>query len=128
MQGSHGGTQSGGAVYRRIMFRNVVCTTCVVTAFTITTAVVVLALNRESAENNKSAQIRDAAIAINQFVTLCLMEIALPLGFVGCWKQCTAHLAQHDEDEIVKTRVAEAGNMDTAARVIPVEELPPRAS
>lgn len=47
------GTQSGGAVYRRVVLRNIVCTAGIVTSYAITTLVVVVALLRESTENNK---------------------------------------------------------------------------
>lgn len=47
------GTQSGGAVYQRVVLRNVICTAGIVTSYSTTTLVVVLALLRESLENNK---------------------------------------------------------------------------
>ena len=47
------GTQSGGAVYRRVVLRNVICTVGIVTFYAITTVVVYLALLRESLANDK---------------------------------------------------------------------------
>lgn len=47
------GTQSGGAVYRRLVLRTIVCTAGIVTSYAITTLIVVLALLDESTENNK---------------------------------------------------------------------------
>lgn len=47
------GTQSGGAVYRRVVHRNVFSTAGIVISYAITTLVVVSALLRESVENNK---------------------------------------------------------------------------
>lgn len=47
------GTQSGGAVYRRVVLRNIFCTIAVVTSYTIMAVVVVHALLRETAESNK---------------------------------------------------------------------------
>ncbi len=47
------GTQSGGALYRKVVWRNVICTACIVTSYAITTTVVYLALLRETVENNK---------------------------------------------------------------------------
>lgn len=46
-------TQSGGAVYRRVVIRNVVCTAGIAFTYVITTLVVVLALMSSSSENNK---------------------------------------------------------------------------
>ena len=37
-------TQSGGALYRRVVHRNILCTICIVVAYIITTLVVVLAI------------------------------------------------------------------------------------
>lgn len=39
-----GSTQSGGAVYRRVVNRNILCTVCIVFTYSITTLIVVLAL------------------------------------------------------------------------------------
>lgn len=47
------GAQSGGAVYRRVVMRNVVCTAGIIICYSITTVVAVLALLRESSENNQ---------------------------------------------------------------------------
>lgn len=37
-------TQSGGATYRRVVNRNILCTVCIVVTYSITTLVVVLSL------------------------------------------------------------------------------------
>lgn len=50
---SHGGTQSGGAIYRRLVARNIACTVAVVLAYAITTAVVVLAVLHASPGSNQ---------------------------------------------------------------------------
>lgn len=47
------GTQSGGAFYRSIGIRNLVCTACMVAVYVIKTVVVASALFQESVENNK---------------------------------------------------------------------------
>lgn len=47
------GTQSGGAVYRRLVLRTIVCTAGIVTSYAVTTLIVVLALLDESTDNNK---------------------------------------------------------------------------
>lgn len=47
------GTQSRGAVYRRVVLRNIFCTIGIVASYSITTVVVVLAMLHESPENNK---------------------------------------------------------------------------
>lgn len=47
------GTQSGGALYRKVVWRNVICTVGIVITYAITTIVVFLALVRESLLNNK---------------------------------------------------------------------------
>lgn len=47
------GTQSGGAVYRKLVLRNIFCTTAIVISYSITTVAVVLAVLRESTDNNK---------------------------------------------------------------------------
>lgn len=47
------GTQSGGAVYRRVVLRNVICTAGIIASYAITTLIVVIALLRESTHNNK---------------------------------------------------------------------------
>lgn len=47
------GTQSGGAVYRRVVLRNLLSTTGIVISYAITTLVVVLALLRENVNDNK---------------------------------------------------------------------------
>lgn len=41
---SQGKTQSGGTMYRRVVRRNVACTTCIVFSYIITTLVVIFAL------------------------------------------------------------------------------------
>lgn len=47
------GAQSGGAVYRRVVLRNIFCTAGIVISYAISTLVVVFALLHESSENNK---------------------------------------------------------------------------
>lgn len=47
------GAQSGGAVYRKVVVRNVVCTAAIIISYSITTLVIVLALLRESSETDK---------------------------------------------------------------------------
>ncbi|CAM9247012.1 unnamed protein product, partial [Ectocarpus sp. 6 AP-2014] len=51
---SQGNTQSGGAVYRRVVIRNIVCTIGIACAYVITTVVVVLALLSSPSDTNKS--------------------------------------------------------------------------
>ena len=46
------GTQSGGAVYRKVVVRNVVCTAAIIISYTICTIMIVLALLSESSESN----------------------------------------------------------------------------
>lgn len=53
MMASVQGTQSGGAVYRRLVLRTIACTVGIVTSYAITTLIVVLALLGESTENDK---------------------------------------------------------------------------
>lgn len=43
-----GSTQSGGAIYRRVVNRNILCTVCIVFSYIVTTLVVVLAYARSS--------------------------------------------------------------------------------
>ncbi|CAN0038247.1 unnamed protein product [Scytosiphon promiscuus] len=50
---NQGSTQSGGAVYRRVVIKNVVCTSGIICTYVITTLVVVLALISDPNENNK---------------------------------------------------------------------------
>lgn len=47
------GAQSGGAVYKRVVLRNVFCTAGIVGSYAVTTLVVAFAMLRESSENNK---------------------------------------------------------------------------
>lgn len=49
----HQDTQSGGAVYRRVVIRNVVCTGTISISYLITTVVVFVAFLNESAEDDK---------------------------------------------------------------------------
>lgn len=49
---SHEGTQSGGAVYRRVVYRNVVCTATIVVSTVITTVVTVVATMNVSPEDD----------------------------------------------------------------------------
>ncbi|CAM9559444.1 unnamed protein product [Ectocarpus sp. 4 AP-2014] len=87
---SRGGTQSGGAIYRRLVVRNIVCTVSLVLAYAITTAVVVLGVLGASPGSNQADLIADMAPPINIFMTLCLTEIALPLGFSSFLKAVKA--------------------------------------
>ena len=45
-------SQSGGALYRGVVVRNVVCTASISATYMVATAVVVAALSAESSENN----------------------------------------------------------------------------
>ncbi|CAM9896034.1 unnamed protein product, partial [Ectocarpus sp. 13 AM-2016] len=54
---SQGNTQSGGAVYRRVVIRNIVCTVGIACAYMITTVVVVLALLSSPSGTNKSGAV-----------------------------------------------------------------------
>ncbi|CAM9518775.1 unnamed protein product [Ectocarpus fasciculatus] len=90
MMVSHGGTQSGGAIYRRLVARNITCTVAIVLAYAITTVVVVLAVLGASPGSNQGDYTADIAPPINIFMTLCLTEIALPLGFSSCLKAVKA--------------------------------------
>lgn len=47
-----GGTQSGGAMYKRVIIRNLACTALVCISNLITTVVVIFALLKESPEDN----------------------------------------------------------------------------
>ena len=47
---AQGGTQSGGAMYRRVVKKNILCTVCIVFSYVITTLVVVLAMLASSPE------------------------------------------------------------------------------
>ena len=58
------GTQSGGAVYRRVVLRNTLCTAAIVVSYIITTVVVILALLRESPT---SSTVRHCASACDCF-------------------------------------------------------------
>ncbi|CBN78995.1 expressed unknown protein [Ectocarpus siliculosus] len=65
------GSQSGEAIYRRVVIKNITCTIAVVTAYAVTTVVVIAALLRQNNDSN---------------------TIALPLGFTSCWKACSLEL------------------------------------
>ncbi|CAM9118249.1 unnamed protein product [Ectocarpus sp. 6 AP-2014] len=86
------GSQSGEAIYRRVVFKNITCTIAVVTAYAVTTVVVIAALFRQNNDNNTASLFADITPLVNQFATLCLTEIALPLGFSSCWKACSLEL------------------------------------
>ncbi|CAN0058596.1 unnamed protein product [Ectocarpus fasciculatus] len=86
------GAQSGGAVYRRVVVRNISCTAAVVVAYIITTIITVTALLRQHPDDNTNAQVVDVSLMTNEVVVLCLTEIALPLGFTSCWKACSLEL------------------------------------
>ncbi|CAN0221765.1 unnamed protein product [Ectocarpus sp. 4 AP-2014] len=132
------GAQSGGAVYRRVVLRNVFCTAGIVISYAITTLVVVIALLRESVESNKSAQIRDVALAANSLGTLCLTEITLPLGFRSCMKACSTGttMANSTKTQAAGQTTANPGTAaagattnptTTTIKIVPLEELPPQA-
>ncbi|CBN74816.1 hypothetical protein Esi_0043_0079 [Ectocarpus siliculosus] len=70
-----GGTQSGGAVYRRVVVRNIVCTVGIACAYVITTVVVVLAHVSTPSDTNKAAVLGHITPSINICVTLCLTEV-----------------------------------------------------
>ncbi|CAN0137714.1 unnamed protein product [Ectocarpus sp. 12 AP-2014] len=86
------GSQSGEAMYRRVVVKNITCTIAVVTAYAVTSVVVIAALIRQNNESNTASLFADITPLVNQFVTLCLTEIALPLGFSSCWKACSLEL------------------------------------
>ncbi|CAB1102733.1 unnamed protein product [Ectocarpus sp. CCAP 1310/34] len=86
------GSQSGEAMYRMVVIKNITCTIAVVTAYAVTTVVVIAALIRQSNDSNTASLFADITPLVNQFVTLCLTEIALPLGFSSCWKACSLEL------------------------------------
>jgi len=50
------GTQSGGALYRRVVMRNIVCTTGTVISYAITSVVIVVTLSIESSANDSVRQ------------------------------------------------------------------------
>ncbi|CAB1102618.1 unnamed protein product [Ectocarpus sp. CCAP 1310/34] len=79
---SHGNTQSGGAVYRRVVIRNIVCTIGIACAYVITTVVVVLALLSSRPDTDKAAAVGDIVPSINICVTLCLTEVGDDNEFV----------------------------------------------
>eukprot|EP00903_Cladosiphon_okamuranus_P011577 g10891.t1 len=80
-------SQSGGALYRRVVNRNILCTVCIVSSYIITTLVVILAFLSSSP---KAAIINNAAPSVNMVLTLFLTEIALPLGISSCYKSIIA--------------------------------------
>ena len=47
------GTQSGGAIYRRVVLRNALCTAGIIASYAITRLVVVFSLLHASTESNK---------------------------------------------------------------------------
>lgn len=47
------GAQSGGALYRRVVVRNVICTVGIIASYAISTLIVILALLSESSESDK---------------------------------------------------------------------------
>lgn len=51
-------TQSGGAIYRIVAIRSLICTICVVLSYVITTVVFILAIRRESSENDEVRRVR----------------------------------------------------------------------
>ncbi|CAM9126391.1 unnamed protein product [Ectocarpus sp. 8 AP-2014] len=161
MLGRQVGTQSGGAVYRRVVHRNVVCTTTIVVATVITTVVTALAMIRNSPEDNKvhgggddttsdsatpcilsrhllllpqPRQVADVIPAVNSFVTLCLTEIALPLGFTSAWKSIFGeHPAQRHQPPggggaVIMSKADVAPGRSSATKtngvVVPVEAQP----
>ncbi|CAM9368130.1 unnamed protein product, partial [Ectocarpus sp. 12 AP-2014] len=69
-----GGTQSGGAVYRRVVVRNIVCTVGIACAYVITTVVVVLAYVSTPSDTSKASILGHITPSVNICVTLCLTE------------------------------------------------------
>eukprot|EP00752_Nemacystus_decipiens_P007837 g7002.t1 len=112
------GTQSGGALYRRVVYRNVLCTFTIVVATLITTVVTTLAFLEISPESTKPRQVADVMPALNSFVTLCLTEIALPLGFTSGWKSIfgehRGEQRHHDQSKVDGT--VHSSKKATAAR------------
>ena len=74
------GTQSGGAVYRRLVLRTIICTAGIVTSYASTTLVVVLALLNESTENDKVGATKALHIEIGRCRRLraCLPVLLYP--------------------------------------------------
>ncbi|CAM9246809.1 unnamed protein product [Ectocarpus sp. 12 AP-2014] len=85
-----GHTQSGGAVYRRLVMRNVACTIGITFTYAVTTVIVVLGFLTTAPGSIKAAQLADLLPTANIFVTLCLTEISLPLGFSSCVRSIKA--------------------------------------
>eukprot|EP00752_Nemacystus_decipiens_P004813 g4380.t1 len=126
------GTQSGGALYRMVVLRNISATTAIIASYMIMTVVVVIALLRETAESSKAAQIRDVALAVNGLSSLCFTEITLRLGFSSCLKACRAGAAarrvvNHNMGGTITTKTggADYAHPITVTKVVPFEELPP---
>ncbi|CAM9775705.1 unnamed protein product [Ectocarpus fasciculatus] len=110
--------RTGGAVYRRVIIRNLVCTALIGMSYLITTVFVILAFLKESPDHNTASRVADGVPMVNVLVTLCLTEITLPLGFTSCMKSCSAGNA---------TRIKAGGGVATAAKIVPLEDLPPQA-
>ncbi|CAM9960602.1 unnamed protein product [Ectocarpus sp. 8 AP-2014] len=70
-----GHTQSGGAVYRRLVMRNVACTIGITFTYAVTTVIVVLGFLTTAPGSIKAAQLADLLPTANIFVTLCLTEV-----------------------------------------------------
>ncbi|CAM9958739.1 unnamed protein product, partial [Ectocarpus fasciculatus] len=93
-----GHTQSGGAVYRRLVMRNVACTIGITFTYTVTTVIVVLGFLTTAPGSDKAGQLADLLPTANIFVTLCLTEIALPLGCSSCVKSIKAETSSADSE------------------------------
>ncbi|CAM9527071.1 unnamed protein product [Ectocarpus sp. 13 AM-2016] len=71
-------------------------------------------------------------VAMTQLVSLCLTEIALPLGFSSCMKACSARrtvarnaTTNQGREETTKLGPAAAGTSTTTRKIVPLDELPP---
>ncbi len=72
MLAPQGSTQSGGAFYRSVVIRNVICTIGVVIAYVITTVVFILAIRRESSDNDKVRGVRRESHLNTLHPTFCV--------------------------------------------------------
>ncbi|CAN0009365.1 unnamed protein product [Pylaiella littoralis] len=121
----HENTQSGGAVYRRVVIRNVVCTCAISITYLIVTVVEVLALLDESAEDDKASIVVVVAPVINTLLVLCLIEISLRLGFTSCWKAFATDSANSPAREVSPPVTApEEVPVEVARTARPLEVFP----
>ncbi|CAN0033711.1 unnamed protein product [Ectocarpus sp. 6 AP-2014] len=123
-----GSTPQGGRSYRRVIGRSIICTIGVAVAHVITTLLVVVALQGDSYEAEKAFQIRHIALAVRQVGTLCLTEIALPLGFTSCINDCRRVCAEkRSQGQQVEDSAALAGAAHRSDETLSAEKLPPQA-